>query len=100
MRGDEFGVVELGQRIQVAELVLRRGGLGESGEHLLVVGAVARGGDHARGRREQFGIDVLAAPRGGEDLATTGPGRGVVPERPHRAREQPAEFAGQIRFAR
>ena len=98
---DQLGAVELGQRVEVAELILRCRRRAEAGEHPLVLGLAAGRGDDARGGRHQLRIDrtrfgfrpvvQLAAPR------LRG---GVVAEHGERAGEQPAELADQVALVR
>ena len=98
---DQLGAVELGQRIEVAELILRCRRRTEPGEHPLVVGLAAGRGDDARGGRHQLGIDrTRFGFRSVVQLAAPRLRGGVVAEHRERAGEQPAELADQVALVR
>ena len=99
-RQHERLVVELGERVQVAQLFLGIGRREEPLAHLPVGVGVAGGGHHRGGGGGEFGVDGGRVGAGRvEPLATACLHADVGAEHADEPDQQPAQLAGEVGFA-
>ena len=96
---DLLGRGELGQRVEVAQLLLGCAGIAELGKELVVVGIGAVSGDGVGGRCDQLGVTALATVVRLQDCAALGERVVVVAQHGQHADQQAAQLGDEVAFS-